>query len=88
MQKRFEPIRFVDQYTYLNSSISSTESDLIICIAKAWTAIDRLSIRKKSDLSDNIKREFYQAVAVSVLLYEYTIWSKEMHGEKASWELQ
>ena len=30
------------------SNISSTESDINICIAKSWTAIDRLSIIWKS----------------------------------------
>ena len=40
-----------------------------------WTAIDRLSIKRKSDLSDNIKRNFFQALAVSILLYEGTTWT-------------
>ena len=40
---------------YLGSNISSSESDVNIHIANAWTDIDRLSIIKKSDLSDKIK---------------------------------
>ena len=32
------------KFTYLGSSISSTESNINMCLAKAWIAIDRLSI--------------------------------------------
>ena len=44
-----------------------------ICLVKAWNAIDRLLIIWKSDLSDKSKWDFFQAVTVSVLLYECTI---------------
>ena len=37
-------LKLVDQFPYLNSTISSTESDVNICRVKAWTAIDRLLI--------------------------------------------
>ena len=40
-------------------------------MGKAWTAIDKLPIICKSDLSDEIKRDFFQAVVVSALLYHY-----------------
>ena len=53
-----EPLILVDKFMYLGSSISSTESDVNIRLAKAWTAIDRLSIIWKSGLSDKIKRDF------------------------------
>ena len=59
-------LKLVDKFTYLGSSISSTESDVSIHIAKVW--IDRLSILWKFDLSDKIKRDFFQAVVVSILL--------------------
>ena len=39
-----------------------------------WIAIDRLSTMWKSYLSDKIKRELFLAVAVAVLLYEWTTW--------------
>ena len=54
----------------LNSSISPTESDVNIHACKAWTVIDRLTTRWKSDLSEKIKWECFQAV--SVLLYDST----------------
>ena len=51
-------------------------------LAKAWTAIDRLSNIWKSDLSDKIKRNFFQAVVVLVLLYGCTTWIVTKHIEK------
>ena len=55
------------QFTHLGSNISSTESNVNIHIGKAWTAIHRLSTIEKSDLSDKIERDFFQAVTVTVL---------------------
>ena len=48
------------------------ENDLNIRLAKALTAIDRQSIIWKSELIDQIKENFFLAVIVSVLLYEYS----------------
>ena len=45
-------MKLVDKFTYLGSSISSTEKDIDTRLTKAWTATDRLSIIKKSDLTD------------------------------------
>ena len=42
--------------------------------AKAWTAIDRLSVIWKSDLTDKIKRSFFQAAVMLILLYGCTTW--------------
>ena len=50
------------------SSFSSTENSFNMGLVEAWAAIDRLSIRWKSDLSNKIKRIFFQAVVVSILL--------------------
>ena len=49
---------------------------------KAWTAIDRLSIIWKSDLTDKMKRSFFQAALVSILLYGCTTWTlkKKLDG--------
>ena len=51
-------IKLVDTFTYLGSSVSSTEYDINMRLAKVWTAIDRLSVIWNSDLSDKIKRIF------------------------------
>ena len=68
------PLKLVDKFTYLGSNISSTESVVNICLVTAWTAINRLSITWKSDLSDKIKWDFFQAVAVSIPLNGGTTW--------------
>ena len=51
-------LKLVDKFTYLGSSVSSTEKDIDTRLTKAWTAIDRLSIIWKSDLTDKIKTQF------------------------------
>ena len=56
------------QFIYLGSNISSTESDVCVHIGDALTAIYRLPTIRKSNLSDKIRQEFFQAVAVLVLL--------------------
>ena len=49
---------------------------------KAWTAIDRLSIIWKSDLTDKMKRSFFQAAVLSILLYGCTTWTLTKRLEK------
>ena len=44
-------------------------------VTKAWTAINRLSIIWKSDLTDKMKHSFFQAAVVSILLYGRTTWT-------------
>ena len=65
-------LKVVDKFTYLGSSVSSTEKDIDTRLAKAWTAIDRLSVIWKSDLTDKMKRSFFQAAVMSILLYGCT----------------
>ena len=67
-------LKLIDKFTYLGSRVSSTESHVNMCLAKIWTAISRLSIIWKSDLSDKIKCNFFQAAVVSVLLHKCTTW--------------
>ena len=55
------PLKLVDKFTYLGSSVESTEKDIETRLTKAWTAINRLSIIWKSDLTDKMKRSFFQA---------------------------
>ena len=51
-------LKLVDKFTYLGNSVLSTETDINTWLAKAWTAIDRLSVIWKSDLTDKMKRSF------------------------------
>ena len=75
-------LKLVDKFTYLGSSISSTEKDIDTRLAKTWTAIDRLSVVWKSDLTDKMKRSFFQATVVSILLYGCTTWTLTKRMEK------
>ena len=75
-------LKLVDKFTYLVSSVSSTEKDIDTRLTKALTAIDRLSIIWKSDLTDKMKRSFFQAAVVSILLYGCTTWTLTKRPEK------
>ena len=76
------PLKLVDKFIYLESSVSSTEKDIDTRLTKAWTAIDKLSIIWKSDLTDKMKLCFFQAAVVSVLLYGCTTWTLTKRLEK------
>ena len=65
-------LKLVDRFTNQGSSVSSTKKDIDTHLTKAWTAIDKLSIIWKSDLTDKMKRSFFQAAVVSILLYGCT----------------
>ena len=65
-------LKLVDMFTYLGSRVSSTKTDINMQLAKAWTVIDRVSVIWKSNLTDKIKHSFFQAMAMSILLYGCT----------------
>ena len=66
------PLKLADQFTYLSGNISSTENDVHSRLEKPWNAVDKLSITWKSDLSDKIK----------VNMFEATIWIYHMDTNK------
>ena len=76
------PLKLVDKFTYLGSSVVSTKKDIDTRLTKAWTAINRLSIIWKSDQTDKMKRSFFQAAVVSILLYRCTTWTLTKRLEK------
>ena len=80
------PLKLVDKFTYLGSSVESTEKDIETRLTKAWTAINRLSTIWKSDLTDKMKRSFFQA-AVIELLYGCTMDANKTAGEETRWQL-
>ena len=65
-------LKLVDKFTYLGSSVSSTDNDIDTRLAKGWTAINRLSVIWKSELTDKMKRSFFQTAVVSIQLYGCT----------------
>ena len=66
----------MDKFTHLGNSVSSNESNIKMRLGKAWTTIDRLLIIWKSDLSDKLKRNFFQA----------TVEMYNMDANKTCWE--
>ena len=71
-------LKLVDKFTY----IGSREKDIDTRLTKAWTAIGRLSIIWKSDLTDKMKRSFFHVAVVSILLYGCTTWTLTKRLEK------
>ena len=71
-------LKRVNKFTYLGSSVSSTEKDVNKRLAKAWTAIDRLLVIRKSDMTDKI----FQAAVVPILIYGCTTWTLTKLMEK------
>ena len=76
------PLKLVDKFTYLGSSVASTEKDIDTRLTKALTSINRLSIIWKSDLTDKMKRSFFQAAVALILLYGCTTWTLTKRLEK------
>ena len=75
-------LKQVDKFTYLGSSVSSTEKDIDTRLTKVLAAIDKLSIIWKLDLTDKMKRSFFQAAVVSILIYGCTTWKLTKRLEK------
>ena len=96
MQKCFGLVRCICQYRYVigvvgvgncccgvpSASFLRQFEDIETRLTKAWTAINRLSIIWKSDLTDKMKRSFFQAAVTSILLYGCTTWTLTKRLEK------
>ena len=70
-----ERIKLVDDFTYLGSSIASTEKDIDIRIAKAWSSLNKLTCIWKSNLSDELKRNFFRMTTGSASFYGSITWT-------------
>ena len=82
--------RKVNLSTSFREVTSSVEKkDIDTRLTKAWTAIDKLSIIWKSELTDKMKRSFFQAAVVSILQYGCSTWTltkarRQLHKNVAS----
>ena len=72
----------MDKFTYLGSNNSLTKNEINMRLANAWTAIDKLSMMWKTGIFDKIKRNFFQAAVVSIILYGCTTWMLTKRIEK------
>ena len=57
-------------------------ADINTWLAKAWTAINRLLVIWRSDLTDKIKHSFFQVAIMSILLYGCAAWMLTKRMEK------
>ena len=74
--------RFLQNNTLHPFITSSIEGNANIRIRKALTIVNMLMPMGKSNLSEKIKWEFFQAIAMSVLLYGSTTWTLMICQEK------
>ena len=72
------PLKQVDKFTDQGNCFINRESHQ----HANSKGIDRLSVIWKSDLTDKIKRSFFQAAVVSILLYRCTKWTLTRRKEK------
>ena len=77
-----KPLKLADHFTYLDSNISSTESNVNIHIQKICNAIDRLLTIWKFNRPNKIKQDFFLAKPVSVLLYGCTTRTQKKRFQK------
>ena len=77
-------LKLVDKFSYLGSSVSSTETDINIWLAKAWTAPDGLSVIWKSDLTDKMKRSFFpNNSCINTAIWMHYLDANKTDGQKA-----
>ena len=76
------PLKLVDKFTYQGSRVSSTRKNINTQLSKAWTAIEWLSLIWKLDLTDKVKRSFFQAAVLLILLHGCTTWTLTRRMEK------
>ena len=76
-------LKLVDKFTYQGSSVSSTEKDIDTRLTKAWTAIDKLSIKWKPGLTDKMKRSFFPGSGrIDVAVWMHYLDAKKTAGEE------
>ena len=75
-------LKLVDKFTHQGSSVSSTEKDINTRLAKAWTAIDRLLVIWKLDLTDKIKQFFSSNGHIDTAIWMHNMDANKTNGEK------
>ena len=55
-------LKLVDKFTYIGSSVSSTEKDIDTRLTKAWTAIDKLRSIRSQQLLKNTASNIEQVL--------------------------
>ena len=82
------PLKLVDKFTYLGSSVESTEKDIETRLTKAWTAINRLSTIWKSDLTDKNETQFLPGSGhIDTAIWMHYMDANKTAGEETRWQL-
>ena len=81
------PLKLVDKFTYLGSSVESTEKDIETRLTKAWTAINRLSTIWKSDLTDKITQFLPGSGHIDTAIWMHYMDANKTAGEETRWQL-
>ena len=76
-------LKLVDKFTYLGSSVSSTETDINRRLAKSWTTVDRLSVIWKSDMTDKKTQFLPSCSRVDTAIWMHYMDDNKANGEKA-----
>ena len=76
-------LEVVADFNYLGAWIASTQKDIMIRRAFAWSALHSMNKVWKSDMNDNLKRLLFVTTVESVLLYGCDAWSLTATDEKA-----
>ena len=71
-------LKLVDKFTYLGSSVSSTEKDIDTWLTTAWAAIDKLW---KSNLTYKIKQFLPDSVRVDTAVWMHHLDANKTAGE-------
>ena len=75
----------VDEFHYLGRSVSSTEKDIDMRLTKARTAINKLLIIRKSDLTD--KMLLPNSGRIDTAIWKHYLDANKTAGEKVWWQL-
>ena len=75
------------KFTNLESSVSSTKKDIDTRLTKAWTAIVKLSIIWKSDLTDKMKQFFPGSGHVDTAVWMHHLNTNKTAEEEARRQL-
>ena len=76
-------LEVVEDFNYLGAWIASTQSDIRIRRARAWSALHSMNKVWRSGMNENLKRRLFVTTVESVLLYGCEAWALTVKDEKA-----
>ena len=76
-------IKRFNDFKYIGSYVSATEKYVKIRLAKSWEALHAMNNIWKSNLANNLKRNFFRATVESVLVYGAITWTLTKSLEKS-----